>query len=932
MSMGFRAASLLGVIAVAALFVAMGVATVPPSPGQYASAPPLGGRLPAAAVPAGVGPGAAEVSAARNHPSVIPDHLNGSLPNTLVGAPCNNLPERQVAQAVDPTTGYVYEAFIGCTGIGFARSIDGGYSFQPAYYLPDSNSHLITNPDGTKNGSHGQAGPEGGTSPARPITYLDNSSAWDPGIAIAPNGTIYVVYSLGYLDGYLPGAQPAVAWSDNHGASFQGYENVTTWWNGTYNDRPTIAVAPNGTVYVAWTYAPYDNVTCPPGVTAPCINGTAPAWLWCVTKNSCAFERGQYQIVIAASYNGGRNWTAPWNVTPIQTHTQSVTAEIQVTADGTIDALVQQFNSTGAPLWLLGVGEETFTQSTDGGVTWSTPRILSDLNFSNSTWWVDGSLQIDSSGTLWVGFDSYEAAENVSTAWAISSTNGGFSWSTPLALSQGSGLGATVDVTVAGNGSGGGFAMWEMNNTTGHYWEAWGRALSDNATSEGPILLISQQAGYPSDWVGNTLGVTSLFGDAYALGFTVGAYQPVFGNTQSEVFFATVGLALPPAPTATTLTPGDGQILVSWNETPGDPTVAGFLIQWYLDGGINVGNLTLGASARSAILPNITAFVRFEVTVAAVNGAGAGPIGPTGNITLMAWSIYEGTVDPATATVLFDGSPVPVVDGSYLVNTTFGGHAFTVSAPNYATTSLAEEGTWNGTFWENFSLSLLPSVVRGVVFPATSTVTWDGTPIALTDGAYEVTAAADTNHTLNVTFHGFVPASILVSVPANTTVWQNVTLRPLPGTLYLVVVPASAEVWVNGTMVTLAANGTADVTLPAGTYPIRATAPEYQVWVSDATLLPGQLVNVSVTLTKNSTPVQNITGPTTTPLYLSPFFLGGLAALGIVLVAIYLLAVRHRREEERRPQPEVPVDESELERERQLGDRVPDPPDESPPS
>ena len=36
----------------------------------------------------------------------------------------------EVLQAVDPKLGYVYETWMGCKGIGFARSTDGGRSFD----------------------------------------------------------------------------------------------------------------------------------------------------------------------------------------------------------------------------------------------------------------------------------------------------------------------------------------------------------------------------------------------------------------------------------------------------------------------------------------------------------------------------------------------------------------------------------------------------------------------------------------------------------------------------------------------------------------------------------------------------------------------------------------------------------------------------------
>jgi hypothetical protein len=917
-----------GLLAVVALAAILATTALPGSSGiaaqPVATAPPER----AGAEMRYSGPSAIQPSSA---PSASSDGLNSTLRNVLIAPPCNVLPTRQVAQARDPITGYLYEAFIGCGGIGFSRSVNGGYTFQPAYQIPDSGPHLITNPDGNPNDTCVNGLPRGTIPPPRPISCSQNASAWDPGIAVAPNGTIYVLYMIGFTDGYLPGAQPAVAWSDNDGVSFQGYANVTTWVNATYDDRPSIAVAPNGTVYVAWDYAPFDPVTCPTGVQAPCNNGTAPDWLFCAVSNSCAFMRGQYQIVVAASSNGGRTWSAPWNVTPLQAQTQSVTVELAIAADGTLDALVQQFNSTSAPWWLLGLGVETFTQSVNGGQSWSTPQILSPLNFNNSTWWVDGSLNIDSSGTVWVGFDSL-VGNDLGTAWEMASTDGGFSWSSPIALSAGSGEGAAVSVTVAGDGTGSGFAAWMMNNTTGHPWTAWGAELYDNGTVEGPVQLLSDQAGDPVLWIGNTIGVTSLGGPAYAIGFTVAIYQPTLGNTQAEVMLAVAGLATPPGPTQVTLTPGSGEALVNWAEPATNATITGFLVEWYVEGTL-IGNATASASATATLAGPLLAFVRYEVTVSAFNGAGPGTPGPSQNITLTAWTVYEGTIVPSTGTLTFDGVSVPVSDGSYSVNATYGGHSLTASATNYSPTTLVLGGGWNRTVWQNFTLALLPSVVRGSIFPATSLVTWDGAVVTLSGGAFDIAAPADTNHTLAASFPGFASVSLAIAVPANATVWENVTLRQLPGTLHLTVVPSSADVSVNGTRANLTSNGSASVVLAPGTYLVKASASGYQTWQASVTLLPGQSTNLSIPLVASSgPPPKNGSGLTAASLFLSPYFLGGLLALVVVLLAVYLLGVRARRREERRPKPIVPADESEIERTRQLNARTPDSTEADPPS
>src|SRR6266699_4751852 len=44
----------------------------------------------------------------------------------------------EVEQAADRTLGYVYETWMGCQGIAFARSTDGGHSFGAPISVPGS--------------------------------------------------------------------------------------------------------------------------------------------------------------------------------------------------------------------------------------------------------------------------------------------------------------------------------------------------------------------------------------------------------------------------------------------------------------------------------------------------------------------------------------------------------------------------------------------------------------------------------------------------------------------------------------------------------------------------------------------------------------------------------------------------------------------------
>src|SRR5690242_17445966 len=76
---------------------------------------------------------------------------------------------------------YVYDLWIGCGGIGFARSTDGGLHFGTPMTAP---------------GSRGRS--------------------WDPAIAVAPDGTVYIAF----MHQANHHQYPVVDASANHGVSF----------------------------------------------------------------------------------------------------------------------------------------------------------------------------------------------------------------------------------------------------------------------------------------------------------------------------------------------------------------------------------------------------------------------------------------------------------------------------------------------------------------------------------------------------------------------------------------------------------------------------------------------------------------------------------------------------------------------------------------
>src|SRR5215475_15417831 len=134
----------------------------------------------------------------------------------------------EVEQAVDYP--YVYEIWMGCGGIGFARSTDGGRSFGRPLPVPGSAGH-----------GHWCIG-----------RACFSTAGWDPAVAVAPDGTVYVTY----MTRKRPYMHPVVAASTDHGASFTRVAQVMPPAQPKVNwaDRGFIGVAADGTVYLTWTY------------------------------------------------------------------------------------------------------------------------------------------------------------------------------------------------------------------------------------------------------------------------------------------------------------------------------------------------------------------------------------------------------------------------------------------------------------------------------------------------------------------------------------------------------------------------------------------------------------------------------------------------------------------------------------------------------
>lgn len=403
---------------------------------------------------------------------------------------CPGPTNAEVVQAVDGR--YVYEAWIGCNRrIGFARSVDGGRTFGPSRAVRGSH----------RNGLH----------------------SWDPAIAVAPNGTVYVAYMVGPAEGASNGStpmRPAVTVSHDHGRSFGRISTLpvpaTKKPIGSWGDRPFIAVGPKGTLYVTWDYGPRRDqvrIVCPP-------------------TSSCYFTGGDFNAVLQRSTDGGKTWTKPSPLSPGFPLGGVYSAPIVAEPDGALDVLYWQ-HPTDPKTLTVSPGREYFIRSTDGGATWSHPVPVGPQagTIGLKEWWIDGSLAADRAGILYAAWDTQNNGRD--TAWLAWSTNGGKRWSSPVRVASS----RTEHLTqVSAVGRRNVYVAWQTVVPRKGYATFLRRyALGRGWT--GPTSKLSPAYGKPRIWPGDTFGLSAKGGSAL-----LSWGSAIKGRAGSEIWFATAEL------------------------------------------------------------------------------------------------------------------------------------------------------------------------------------------------------------------------------------------------------------------------------------------------------------------------------------------------------------------------------------------------------
>jgi hypothetical protein len=394
----------------------------------------------------------------------------------------------EVEQATDPANGYVFEEWMGCSGIAFARSTDGGKSFSTPVNVP---------------GSVGSS-----------------YNAWDPALAVGPDGTVYAAFMTGHSSQWYP----VVAASFDHGKTFPQVTPLVPPDEKNWGDRPFIAVGPDGAVYLTYDYGP---------------ERTSVTYL-CASNGSCGFATGDVNVVLQKSTDHGKTFGSMVHVSPGFPASGGDLAPLVVEPTGAVDLLYQGYGITDPVTYAMTPAYEYFTRSTDGGATWSTPVKVgaSAGTMSLDEWWIDTSIGLDAGGNLYAAWDTQ--GTNTDTGWLAYSTDRGRSWSAPVQATPDS-LDVPHIMEVEGGPAGTAY-VGVLTDSDPRGYAMYLRTFSIRGGWQSAPYQVSDEFGDPDVWPGDTFGISLLGPSDVTLSW--GSATPSVGNKKSDIFARSVHVAL----------------------------------------------------------------------------------------------------------------------------------------------------------------------------------------------------------------------------------------------------------------------------------------------------------------------------------------------------------------------------------------------------
>ena len=266
----------------------------------------------------------------------------------------------------------------------------------------------------------------------------------------------------------------------------------------------------------------------------------------------------------------------------------------------------------------------------------------------------------------------------------------------------------------------------------------------------------------------------------------------------------------------------------------------------------------------------------------------------------------SGTVSPATATVLVDGSAVTVTAGAFSSTLTVGTHSIVASLSGYYTYYNNVTVTSGGTTTVSITLNpVTPPIgpdgtLSLTVIPNAATVWVDGSMVTLSSGMYSASVTPGV-HSIVASLSGYYSYYNNVTVSSSTTSGVLISLNPVTpapgpdGTLVVTVTTAGATLWINGVPETLSLGSYTANYAPGTPILIEVKAANYFSYYNNVTLTSGKTTSVWVSLnpvTTTTTTTSSSSGISNTGWILIGI-LAALAVIFLITTAIYMSRARH---------------------------------------
>ncbi len=630
---------------------------------------------------------------------------------------------------------------------------------------------------------------------------------------------------------------------------------VASWWELSYNYAGSIecvsgsyqfsrTVIPTAVVYTStssdggatWStpIATSDNQSAYSAVAvAGAGSGTTAYLAFADFINSSA--TGQISIDFASSTNGGASWSVPSGIgTFIRTlgltylgYPQGDSFRMAVDAsptsayDGSIYLAYEDNRSASN-----GNPSVAVLRSNDGGATWSSPVYVTPDHPTVSEYAIP-SIAVDPSGRVWVSFYSININNGNYLDQAVTSTDGGNSWSAPFNVSDAvssppllpnSPFGDLAGIAATGNGT---YINWIDCRATACTSPT--SAAYDNAAYVAQFLSMNLTSNAP----GITAQVTEL-----------GATTPTALNSSMLIENGSSVTVSVPA-----VAPDNGSYVYAFGGFSGAATSLNDPVTFTYTG---QGPLLASYTPQPAAWlvgyagPAVPAL---QVTVA----------GPTGSspVTL---SPYNGVVDAFNVTV--EAGP------SYTLSASAGIAYIPKSTnplPTTAHSAVAVNLTLSRSFaWLNGSVSVPAGASASSV-----DLSVNGTRVAVSPGGTFTYHPTWGTYWVHANLTGYTSYDNNVSLPP---LGSKQLLIPLAGG-YLngTVTPTSAVVAINGLPVTTI-GGTFSTSEPGGVYLLTAEQAGYSFYSRHFTVVPGQALNQIIALTTTGWLSGNVTPGTATLL------------------------------------------------------------------